>query len=388
MNTTINIESDLKAIAKIEAINRLLEVICSTAGMGFAAVARVNEEQWIVCAVRDEMGLGVLPGEELKVEATPYQEIRQPIVIANADDGSLYAYHVSKKHALKSYISVPIYTKTGVFFGVLCALDPKPAQINNAEIINLFVLFADLIAFHLQAIADVAEKKAQLIEAKEMAELRDKFISILGHDVRNPVGAILNVAELLLRMPVEERVKKMAMIVQSSTQRMQVLVENILDFTRGHLGSGIKLYVSENEPLEEMFSQVVHEFRLISPDYKIETDFNVTHTFSCDGKRLSQLLSNLVSNGLTHGKNGAVVKVMAKTVDNEFLLIVVNEGDEIPPIIMKKLFQPFYKGDIDPTARGLGLGLYIASEIAKAHKGLLEVESVDGLTSFTFRMGF
>lgn len=391
MNTQINIDADVAAIGAIDIVPNLLEVVCKTTGMGFAAIARVTENRWVACAVRDEIAFGLLPGGELKVETTLCHEIRQhkmPVVIDHVAKDEIYAnHHTPALYGLQSYISIPIITKEGNFFGTLCAIDPNPADLNKVEIINMFGLFADLIAFHLHAIEELAKKEAQLIEAKNTAELRDKFIAILGHDLRNPVGAILNVSELLLRMPVEDRVKKMASIVHSSTQRMRGLIENILDFARGHLGEGIKLQLSTEEPLAEMFLQIVEELRLVSPDYKIETKFTLEQTFSCDGKRLAQLFSNLLSNALTHGKKGALVQVVVSAKDDEFLLSITNEGNKIDMQVMDRLFQPFYKGDLEPTQRGLGLGLYIASEISKAHKGTIEASSTDACTCFTFKMG-
>ena len=390
MNTNLNIEQDIAAVSSIDAVSTMLEVICRTTGMGFAAVARVTEDRWVACAVRDEIQFGLLPGGELKIETTICHEIRQhkmPVVIDHVAEDERYAnHHTPKLYGLQSYISIPITTKAGRFFGTLCAIDPNPAHINKIEIINMFVLFAELIAFHLHAMEELAHKEAQLVEAKKTAELRDKFIAILGHDLRNPVGAILNVSELLLRMPVEDRVKRMATIVQTSTQRMKGLIENILDFARGHLGEGIKLNLSNEEPLEAMLLHIVEELRLVSPDYIIEPEIKLEQAINCDGKRMAQLLSNLVSNALTHGERGAPVKVLVTAMDNEFVLSVKNEGNKIDQRVMDRLFQPFYKGDIEPSQRGLGLGLYIASEITKAHKGTLEVDSNDEFTCFTFRM--
>jgi signal transduction histidine kinase len=341
----INIEADVAAVGAIDIVDNLLEVVCRTTGMGFAAIARVTEDRWVACAVRDEIQFGLLPGGELKVETTLCHEIRQhkmPIVIDHVAKDAVYAnHHTPKTYGLQSYISIPITTKGGQFFGTLCAIDPNPADINKAEIINMFVLFADLIAFHLHAIEELAQKEAQLIEAKKTAELRDKFIAILGHDLRNPVGAILNVSELILRLPVEDRVKRMATIVQTSTQRMRILIENMLDFARGHLGEGIKLQLSTDEPLEEMLLHIVEELKLVSPESKIETKFTFEQTFNCDGKRLAQLFSNLLSNALAHGKKEATVQVVASAKVDEFILSVTNEGDKIDQRVMDRLFSAF-----------------------------------------------
>lgn len=390
MNQELTIESAIAAIGAIDSVPSMLEVVCKTTGMGFAAIARVTEDRWVACVVRDEIEFGLLPGGELKLDTTLCHEIRQhrkPIVIAHVAEDSVYAnHHTPAMYGLQSYISIPIITKQGAFFGTLCAIDSKPAQINRVEIIGMFQLFADLIAFHLHTQQELAIKEQQLIEAAQTAELRDQFIAILGHDLRNPVAAVLNVAELLLRMPVDDRVKKMATIVQRSTNRMRGLIENILDFARGHLGNGIKLELTEEQSLTAIFSQIIEEHLAVSPIYQVESVFALERTFSCDGRRMAQLLANLLSNALTHGQQGEAVQVLAKTDGNNFILSVTNKGDKINDQIKNKLFQPFYRGDIEPSQRGLGLGLYIASEIAKAHKGKLAVSSTDEFTCFTFSM--
>ncbi|HTN00156.1 MAG TPA: HAMP domain-containing sensor histidine kinase [Pedobacter sp.] len=373
MNQKLDIEAHIAAINAIDAVASMLEVICKVTGMGFAAIARITEDRWIACSIRDEINFGLLPGDELDVKTIFSHEIPQhnQVIVVGQEP--------------QSYISIPIFTKKGQFFGTLCAIGSAPSSINKAEIIGMFELFADLISFHLHTQEDAAIKEQQLIEAKNTAELRDKVIAILGHDLRNPVAAILNVAELLLRLPVEERVKKMATIIQRSTNRMKELIENMLDFARGHLGNGIKLDLCE-EPLEEILLQIVEDYLAVSPAYKIEISLDLKQTFSCDGKRIAQLLGNLLSNALTYGKSGEPVQVLVYTNENQFVLSVTNKGNKITDKIRSALFQPFYRGDIEPSEQGLGLGLYIASEIAKAHHGKLDVTSSDEFTCFTFTM--
>jgi sigma-B regulation protein RsbU (phosphoserine phosphatase) len=107
---------------------------------------------------------------------------------------------------------------------------------------------------------------------------------------------------------------------------------------------------------------------------------------SCDRVRVGQLLSNLVSNALSHGEAGSPVRVRARTADGVFTLSVANTGPPIPSAVMENLFQPFFRGAVRASAQGLGLGLYIASEIARAHGGSLEAASDSGQTVFTFTM--
>ncbi len=149
----MNLLEDVKAVNRISIIPTLLDVVCSAMGMGFAAVARVTDNQWIACAVRDEIEFGLKPGEELKIETTICQEVRQvenPVVIDHVAVDPRYADHISPKtYGYQSYISVPFVLHDGEFFGTLCAIDPKPAKINNSKTVGMFNLFAELISFHL-----------------------------------------------------------------------------------------------------------------------------------------------------------------------------------------------------------------------------------------------
>ena len=197
---------------------------------------------------------------------------------------------------------------------------------------------------------------------------------------------MLNVAQMLLRMPLDDRIKRLANILQDSSYRMKALIENILDFARGRLGEGIVLERNANEPIEKILSQVIIELGIIWPDKTIEAWFDINSAVSCDGKRIAQLLSNLLGNALTHGKKDEPVKVEVFCQNNELIISVTNAGKQIPDAIRDRLFQPFSRGEVTPKQQGLGLGLYIAAEIARAHRGALEVESGKQETRFTFKM--
>src|SRR5215210_3995599 len=144
---------DLEVVARINAVPKILEVVCRTTGLGFAAVARVTAERWVACAVRDEIDFGLAPGGELQVATTICDEIRdsgQAVVIDHVSEDMNFCQHPTPKmYGFQSYISVPIFRSDGSFFGTLCAIDPKPAPLNRPETIGMFKLFADLIAFHL-----------------------------------------------------------------------------------------------------------------------------------------------------------------------------------------------------------------------------------------------
>jgi len=387
--TQVDFSADVEAINSIPIVPNLLEVICRTTGMGFAAIARVTDEKWITCGVRDEILFGLEPGDELKLETTICHEIRQngnAVVIDHVDqDENFRNHHTPAMYGFQSYISVPIIRKDGTFFGTLCAIDPKPAQLNNVAIMGMFTLFADLISFHLNSIEQLAISNAQLDEERKIAELREQFIAILGHDLRNPVGAILNSAQLLMRMPLNERSIRIATIIKDSSYRIKALIDNMLDFASGKLGGGILLNKNANEPIEQILEHIITELSIIWPERKIEVDIDLTEPVNADGKRIAQLFSNLLSNALTHGKEDVPVIVTIKSNNAGFELAVTNKG-EISTATMERLFHPFSRGQVKQSQQGLGLGLFIASEIANAHNGSLNVTSVDNTTCFTFTM--
>ncbi len=150
---TRSISDDVEAVKSIAIVPKLLEVVCRTTGMGFAAVARVTEDKWVVCSVRDEINFGLEPGGELKLETTICNEIRQSgnsVVIDNVSESEAFSnHHTPAMYGFQSYISMPIMRQDGTFFGTLCAIDPTPHKLNNVETIGMFKLFAELISFHL-----------------------------------------------------------------------------------------------------------------------------------------------------------------------------------------------------------------------------------------------
>ncbi|RZK21895.1 MAG: sensor histidine kinase, partial [Flavobacterium sp.] len=298
--------------------------------MGFAAVARVTDDKWVACALRDEINFGLEQGGELTLETTICNEIRQhhkPVVINHVAENKEFAnHHTPLMYGFQSYISVPIKLKSGQFFGTLCAIDPKPNIIDTPEVIGMFNLFAELITFHLDAIDELGSSQQNLVEERHIAELREHFIGILGHDLRNPLNAILNSAQLLNHLSRDERVLKIVDIIQRSSRRMNGLIENMLDFASGRFGEGILLNKKKDDSLENMLTEVITELETNFPSRKINVLFDLQEDVNCDGRRIAQLFSNLLGNALSYGDAEEPVNVKAISDNNLFLLSVTNKG--------------------------------------------------------------
>jgi signal transduction histidine kinase len=379
-------QADLDAIARISAVPMILDVVCRTTGMGFAAVARVTEDRWIACSVKDDIQFGLKPGGELKVATTICHEIRQsgePVVIDHvAQDKGWCSHPTPAMYGFQSYISVPIVRSNGAFFGTLCAIDPRPNRLNTPATMGMFKLFADLIAFHLDAVERLASSEATLAGERESAGLREQFIAVLGHDLRNPLANIVGGLHLLSRQGLGEKAAEVVDLMRGSTSRMSALIDNVLDFARGRLGGGFSLE-RRRVALEPVLRQVVAELQSTAPARAIDCAFEIAGPVDCDPIRIGQLFSNLLANALTYGSSDKPISVEARTDAGTFTLSVANSGPPIPTAALAQIFHPFFRVALGPNKQGLGLGLYIAFEIARAHRGELAVSSDPNETRFT-----
>ena len=228
--------------------------------------------------------------------------------------------------------------------------------------------------------------KTDLASERESSELREQFIAVLGHDLRNPLASISAGARLLGRGAKTDKEHQIIAMLETTVLRMAGLIDNVLDFARGRLGGGITLDRDSAAPLEPVLHQVIDELRLSSPGRQIEAEFAIDVPVDCDRSRIGQLVSNLIGNALSHGASDKPVCIRATTEDGLFKLSVANGGEPIPEAALDKLFEPFFRGKVRPSRQGLGLGLHIASQIAKAHEGTLTATSTSEETRFTFVM--
>ena len=211
-------QTDIDAVARIDAVNTILNVICQTTGMGFAAVARVTEDRWIVCQVLDKIDFGLAPGGELELVSTICNDIRdsgKAVVIDHVADDEAFRTHRSPlQYGFQSYISMPIVRQDGSLFGTLCAIDPNPAKLNNPVTIGMFEMFAQLISAQLDSVDNVSLARAGLASERQMAELREQFIGVLGHDLRTPLAAIGSGTNMLLKTPLDDKATRIMFVIR------------------------------------------------------------------------------------------------------------------------------------------------------------------------------
>ena len=378
-DTSIDIARDGAAVARIEAIPTLLRVICEITGAGFAAVARVTDDNWTVCAVLDNIPLGLAPGGQLDVDTTLCKEVRRArtaIVIDHASEDPAFCNHPTPKmYGFESYISVPIVTPGGAYFGNLCALDPRPIKLSEPRIVSLFALFAELIGLQLENERRSELQQSALTDAHASADLREQFIAVLGHDLRNPLGVVTTGAAVLNALSSDPQVVAVAQRIARSARRMSALIDDVLDFARGRLGGGFSVRLTEVHDLGLALHEIVDEVRSAHPDARIDVSIESPGAVRCDRTRVQQLAANLLANAVQHGDAGKPIGFSARVSEQSIVLTVTNQGAPIPQDSLAKVFQPFWRHGTSSEREGLGLGLFICAEIARAHGGQIEVIS-------------
>lgn len=225
-------EFDIEAIAGFSAVPFMLEMICQSTGMGFSAVARVTENRWITCAVLDKIAFGLEQGGELKIETTICNEIRQShqrVVIDDVHADPFFStHHTPAMYGFRSYISVPIILKDGSFFGTLCAIDPKPAKLNNPKTVMTFQLFANLIAMHLNAFGAAEINAFQLEEANKSSEQRRALADVLGAEANDCLTAIDAGLHTLQVMHVEDPERNTTHELVSNVHKIKGIIDKLL----------------------------------------------------------------------------------------------------------------------------------------------------------------
>ncbi|MDR5774239.1 GAF domain-containing sensor histidine kinase [Caballeronia sp. LP006] len=382
---------DMGAVAGIGAVPSILKMICDETGMGFAAVARVTDSTWTACAVQDNINFGLVPGGQLELRTTLCSESRAsraPIIVDRFSSDTTYRdHHTPAIYGLESYISVPIVLPDGEYFGNLCAVDPRPAKVSEPRVVRMFEVFANLIGMQLASEKRQWSTEAQLFDERETAHLREQFIAVLGHDLRNPLSAVSANGELLSRRKSEPDLVGIGNRLKATAARMARLIDDVLDLARGRLGSGMSVSIVAVDDIAPYLRAVVDELCVANPSRAVNRAIQVDSAVSCDLVRIQQLLSNLLGNAMTHGGADTPVTVEIAVERDHLTLSVTNGGEPIAPETLSKVFEPYWRPATSAPGGGLGLGLYICKQIVSAHGGTLGVESSAEIgTRFTARI--
>jgi signal transduction histidine kinase len=276
----------------------------------------------------------------------------------------------------KSFVAVPLVV-SGTITGVLVVVRNQPAASAVQD------------EWLLSALADQAAIALEKNHLDEIGVFREQLMAIVGHDLRNPLNSIAMAAEVLLnREGLGIKETELTRKITRGTALALRLIDQLLDFTRSRLGGGIALEPAVFD-MNDVCRQVIDETELRNPDRALQVEIRGDLVGVWDRDRMYQLLSNLLGNAVTHGAPDSPIKVLIETDETGIAIEVANRGKPIPEAVLPFVFDAFRQGRVDHSSRkgGLGLGLFIAQQIARAHGGSIAVTSSDSKgTSFLVRM--
>jgi signal transduction histidine kinase len=239
----------------------------------------------------------------------------------------------------------------------------EPGEVDLARAIANHVAVAIL---RYEAVADL----------QETIRFNEMFTGILGHDLRNPLQAIMTAAQLVVRRSESEKIAKPMARILSSGERMIRMIDQLLDFTRVRIGGGIPVR-KQSFDLLPLVRQIVDELDDANPGWTLRLDHKGDTVGEWDADRLGQVFSNLVGNAVQHGaqENGVLVRIDG--LKPEVVRVEIHNTGTISPELLAKLFDPMSRAALAASSRrsGLGLGLYITLQIVEAHGGRIEVQS-------------
>lgn len=243
------------------------------------------------------------------------------------------------------------------------------------------------IASALVAFEDVTSEHEATAERARTAEFQEYLVGIVSHDLRSPIQTVrMGLDGIRMRAGDDEKILHLADLMETTTGRMKGIIDQLLDVTRARLGGGIPVEPAETD-LEGVVSNVIQEMALANPEVRIEP--KLSHVRGLwDPDRIAQVVANLVGNAIQHGATSEPVWVETDREGDEALLRVRNQnkgGVALTDDDVAKFFAPFWTTR-RTSGSGLGLGLYITTEILRAHHGAISVESDPNTTTFVVRL--
>ena len=413
---------DIKNVAQIPVVENMLDVICRLTGMGFAAIARVTDETWLACYVRDDISFGLKPGGELMLETTICNEIREsrtPVVIDHVnEDPAFKCHHTPAMYGFQSYISYPIIRRDGSFFGTLCAIDPAPKKLKNPAIMGMFSLFADLISFHLHAVEQleasaqslrqerdfnirleqkIKERTLELELKNEMLIRSNKelqsFNYVSSHDLQEPLRKIqtfVSRIEMKEMNTLSPDGVDMFGRLKIAAGRMQNLIDDLVAYSHADLSERNFEHSDLNQILDEVKEDLAD--RLKEKNAVIEApELGQAYIIPFQFK---QLLNNLIGNSIKYTSPGKPphIKIEAKIVNRDEVpadkvyssdkfchIRLSDNGIGFSQEYSQRIFELFQRLHDRSRYDGTGIGLAIVRKIVENHDGFISAKGEEGV---------
>lgn len=399
-------------IANLDIVPTMLSVLCQTTGMGFAGVAYVTDEFWLLCSAHDNINFGLKPGDQLDVKTVLCNELKvtaAPLVISDIDANPYYSNHITPlTYGFKSYVSVPIFRKDGQYFGSLFGIDPQPKQLNTEAVSGMLTLFSQLISVHLstneqmklsevqfnkdRAFINALEVKAEE-RTKELKENNDAlmrsnkeleaFAYISSHDLQEPLRKI----QTLISMIAEKETANLSPTgldyfgrIRNAAGRMQSLIKDLLTYSRAELGDPDFKQTNVGNVLNQVLEDLAEQLHAKGA----EIERGDMCTMRIIPFQFRQVLQNLITNAIKFAREGIPPKIYigctTEKIDKlKFNKITVSDnGIGFEQEYAERIFTLFQRLNDKKLYSGTGIGLAIVKRIVENHKGFITATGTPG----------
>lgn len=354
-------------------LRRFLGVLVDTAEVLDTAVIYLREWDRLVIraaigiesCVEDQFGLRVGEGIAGTVAAT-----RRPYLTANAAHDPLTRNPALVKGGVKALYAVPL-----VYGDDLIGVAKMGSR-----------TACEFCTDDRQLFRDMAQRAAVVIAHRRLADEREMFLGVLGHDLKSPLSTItIGASYLRQRETLSAGGKRVVERIMSAARRMENMIGGLSDYTRSRFGTGLRIEPHVMD-LADAMRRLVAELGTQNPDRSLQLELEEDLVGEWDPVRLAQVVTNLVNNAASYGDPASPITVTATgSKEAEVAIAVHNEGPPIPPALVPRLFDAFRRGR--GQGSGMGLGLYIVQQVTQAHGGRVEVESTpERGTTFTVRL--
>jgi signal transduction histidine kinase len=352
--------------------------------MSVAAALRAHKQEigrrWEAAVLVDSPPLRQLTRSALVDHLPEFLEGLAEWVDGDEDSAVMNFGRLVEGHALQRQSSgIPLEALTSEYSTLRVAILETLRETTSSE---------ELAAAVVSVNAGIDRAVNEAIRRYAMARdhVRERFIGILGHDLRDPLGAVMMSSSLLASMTLSGKQAELVGMIARGAKRIERMIDDVLDFARGRLSGRIPI-TPVLADLGEICHAVVGESRAVAPDREIAVETSGDLRVHVDRERLDQALGNLVSNARHYGADPLIVRAWEREDKHAVLAAVTNHGPPIPKDVIARIFDPFARATVVRRDGGLGLGLYIVDQIALAHGGTCTVRSTaEEGTTFTIEL--
>jgi len=405
---------------RLPAFPAVLKALRGLSQMRFAALVRITDRQWQPYMVDDQANLGIEAGDVWPIENTlcgevlelnaPVSQPSVPLDLAGEN-----AAHMVNALGIRCHFSYPVFDADGSFFGVLCMMDTVPCHPMSFAVIDAVSAFSQLVG------ADISRARASAISPSSDAaptdsaaaqvptrresepsrqgqtsahaepvgsgappSVQSRVLSVMGHDLRNPMHSLMAAIEMIQLKPMDQRLERLMGMVHGSASRLGELAQQTLDFTRLQmLGELPVQIVPSHDPVGNIKS-LIKAVRASYPQREVVEDIDACPAADLDPARLEQAMASVLTHAIKHCGADQQVSVVARGQDGALEIVVSVPGYILDAAMLANVFNPFAQEGGEAQTAHLGVGLYLARAVALAHGGDLVATQAGNDARFVF----